>query len=190
MVSNFRQTASIVAPWLRSTSASRSVAMISCGVCRFLFIEASRPLGPLDSHISWYIWRGSGQRVPQPSHKVRASYNQLRPLEKLQVEKRGWTLDVLQVVQSLGKLEFTLADVYAHAGALAKLHAQQRPRPRQNPPATAYPTRIVVLSEHRESKDLSFPPSPPRPRPRPPRLPRLRLLPPNVTGDMKSTPSC
>jgi type II restriction enzyme len=53
---------------------------------------------------------------------VRASYNRLRPLEKLQVEKRGWTLDALQVVQSLGKLEFTLADVYAQAGALAKLH--------------------------------------------------------------------
>jgi len=53
---------------------------------------------------------------------VRASYNRLRPLEKLQVEKRGWTLEVLQVVQSLGKLEFTLADVYAHADALAKLH--------------------------------------------------------------------
>jgi type II restriction enzyme len=29
---------------------------------------------------------------------------------------------MLQVVQSLGKLEFTLADVYAHASALAKLH--------------------------------------------------------------------
>jgi hypothetical protein len=29
---------------------------------------------------------------------------------------------VLQVVQSLGKIEFTLADVYAHAAALAKLH--------------------------------------------------------------------
>ena len=43
-------------------------------------------------------------------------------MEKLQVEKRGWTLDVLQVVQSLGKLEFTLADVYAHASALDKLH--------------------------------------------------------------------
>jgi type II restriction enzyme len=48
--------------------------------------------------------------------------NRLCPLEKLQVEKRGWTLDVLQVVQSLGKLEFTLADVYAHAAALARLH--------------------------------------------------------------------
>jgi type II restriction enzyme len=53
---------------------------------------------------------------------VRSYYNRLRPLEKLQVEKRGWTLDVLQVVQSLGKLEFTLADVYARADALAKLH--------------------------------------------------------------------
>jgi type II restriction enzyme len=60
--------------------------------------------------------------TPQTSQQVRASYNRLRPLEKLQVEKRGWTLDVLQVVQSLGKLEFTLADVYAHAAALAKLH--------------------------------------------------------------------
>jgi type II restriction enzyme len=60
--------------------------------------------------------------APQTSQQVRASYNRLRPLEKLHVEKRGWTLDVLQVVQSLGKLEFTLADVYAHADALAKLH--------------------------------------------------------------------
>jgi len=60
--------------------------------------------------------------TPQTSQQVRASYNRLRPLEKLQVEKRGWTLDVLQVVQSLGKLEFTLADVYAHADTLARLH--------------------------------------------------------------------
>lgn len=59
---------------------------------------------------------------PQTSQQVRASYNRLRPLEELQVEKRGWTLDVLQVVQSLGKLEFTLADVYAHADVLARLH--------------------------------------------------------------------
>lgn len=60
--------------------------------------------------------------TPQTSQEVRTSYNRLRPLEKLEVEKRGWTLDVLQVVQSLGKHEFTLADVYAHAAALAKLH--------------------------------------------------------------------
>jgi len=60
--------------------------------------------------------------TPHSPREVRSSYDRLRPLEKLQVEKRGWTLDVLQMVQSLGKLEFTLADVYAHAAALAKLH--------------------------------------------------------------------
>jgi type II restriction enzyme len=59
---------------------------------------------------------------PHTPREVRDSYDRLRPLEKLQVEKRGWTLDVLQVVQSLGKLEFTLADVYTHTDALAKLH--------------------------------------------------------------------
>jgi type II restriction enzyme len=59
---------------------------------------------------------------PHAPREVRGSYDRLRPLEKLQVEKRGWTLDVLQVVQSLGKLEFTLADAYAHAEALAKVH--------------------------------------------------------------------
>ena len=60
--------------------------------------------------------------IPHAPREIRGSYNRLRPLEKLHVEKRGWTLDVLQVVQSLGKLEFTLADVYAHSDSLARLH--------------------------------------------------------------------
>jgi type II restriction enzyme len=72
--------------------------------------------------------------IPHTSREVRHSYNRLRPLEKLQVEKRGWTLDVLQVVQSLGKMDFTLADVYARADHLATLHpknAHVRPKIRQ-----------------------------------------------------------
>ncbi|MGC1417379.1 MAG: hypothetical protein WA817_18975 [Candidatus Acidiferrum sp.] len=64
--------------------------------------------------------------TPHTPREVRASYNRLRPLEKLQVEKRGWTLDVLQVVQSLGKPDFTLADVYAHTAELSKLHPGNR----------------------------------------------------------------
>jgi type II restriction enzyme len=60
--------------------------------------------------------------TPRTPREVRGSYDRLRPLEKLQVQKRGWTLDVLQIVQSLSRMEFTLADVYAHADALAKLH--------------------------------------------------------------------
>jgi len=84
---------------------------------------------PLHARVS-VVTEGS----PQTPREVRTSYDRLRPLEKLQAEKRGWTLDVLQVVQSLGKMEFTLADVYAHANALAKLHpknAHVRPKIRQ-----------------------------------------------------------
>ena len=60
--------------------------------------------------------------TPHTPREVRDSHNRLHPLEKLQAEKRGWTLDVLQVVQSLRKLEVTLADLYAHADSLSKLH--------------------------------------------------------------------
>jgi len=60
--------------------------------------------------------------TPHTPREVRTSYDRLRPLEKLHVEKRSWTLDVLQVVQALGKMDFTLTDVYAHDAALAKLH--------------------------------------------------------------------
>ena len=54
--------------------------------------------------------------------EVRNAYERLRPLENLRVEKRGWTLDVLNVVRALNKKEFSLADVYAHADELAELH--------------------------------------------------------------------
>ena len=61
-----------------------------------------------------------GQTVS--SAKVRKAYEKLRPLEKLNVQKRGWTLDVLQIVKGLNKKEFTLKEVYEQEEALAKLH--------------------------------------------------------------------
>jgi type II restriction enzyme len=42
----------------------------------------------------------------------------------LKIEKRGWTLDVLNVVRSVGKIEFKLHEVYAHSEELAKLHPE------------------------------------------------------------------
>jgi type II restriction enzyme len=57
---------------------------------------------------------------------VRRLYERLRPLEKLRIEARGWTLDVLNVVRGLRKAEFTLAEVYAHEAALARLHPENR----------------------------------------------------------------
>ncbi len=39
---------------------------------------------------------------------------------------RGWTLDVLLIVESLGKPEFDLPEVYAYEEKLRKLHLQNR----------------------------------------------------------------
>jgi type II restriction enzyme len=63
---------------------------------------------------------------PISPSEVRAAYRKVRPLEELGVEKRGWTLDVLNVVRSLRKKEFQLSDVYAHSDELARLHPQNR----------------------------------------------------------------
>ena len=60
--------------------------------------------------------------VPIHPRDVRRAYQRLRPLESLRIEKRGWTLDVLRVVQGLGKVEFSLRDVYAHASTLKKIY--------------------------------------------------------------------
>lgn len=57
---------------------------------------------------------------------IRRQYDRLRPLAKLGHDTRGWTLDVLNIVRSLGQDEFSLAEVYAHADALARLHPDNR----------------------------------------------------------------
>jgi type II restriction enzyme len=70
----------------------------------------------------------------RPASEVRRAYHRLRPLEHLKAEKRGWTLDVLNLLHSLNKTEFSLSDVYAHTDELAKLHpsnAHVQPKIRQ-----------------------------------------------------------
>lgn len=60
--------------------------------------------------------------------KVRKAFKALVDLKDIKPgrEARGWTLDVLRVVESLGKKEFTLADVYAYERELQKLHPDNR----------------------------------------------------------------
>jgi len=117
------------------TWAVRTVLLVPHFAFALSALERRRPLAPTARRAGWVGCNILLDKIPVHARisvvsegtpitprEVRSSYNRLRPLEKLQVEKRGWTLDVLQVVQSLGKLEFTLADVYAHADALARLH--------------------------------------------------------------------
>jgi len=59
---------------------------------------------------------------PVSSSQVRKAYNKIRELESIKVEKRGWTLDVLSAVRSLGRTEFDLPEIYALENSLKKLH--------------------------------------------------------------------
>lgn len=106
---------------------------------RFAFVlstlECRRPLASSARRAGWIGCNILLDRIPadarihviqdgqiQSTKNVRHAYERLRPLQSLNAEKRGWTLDVLQVVRSLDKREFSLTDVYAHAATLARLH--------------------------------------------------------------------
>jgi type II restriction enzyme len=54
--------------------------------------------------------------------KVRQQFERLRPLKELSVKERGWMLDVLRVVQSLGKKEFKTSDMYEYVRHFENLH--------------------------------------------------------------------
>jgi len=58
--------------------------------------------------------------------EVREAYRRLRPLERLRVESRGWTLDVLAGIRSLNKREFSLGEAYSLESHLSALHPANR----------------------------------------------------------------
>jgi type II restriction enzyme len=115
--------------------AVRTVILIPHFAFALSAIECRKPLAASARRAGWVGCNILLNKIPQdariaivdsgkalPASDVRRAYERLRPLESLKVENRGWTLDVLNVVRSLNKKEFSLADVYAHAAELAKLH--------------------------------------------------------------------
>jgi type II restriction enzyme len=61
-----------------------------------------------------------------PPEDVRLQFKRVKPFKDHSVEKRGWMLDVLNVVRRLGKREFATADVYVFERELATLHPDNR----------------------------------------------------------------
>jgi type II restriction enzyme len=64
--------------------------------------------------------------VPVSPSGVRQVFQRLRPLQRIQSKVRGWTLDVLLILESFGKQEFSLDEVYAHEAKLRALHLLNR----------------------------------------------------------------
>jgi len=66
----------------------------------------------------------SGNVIPKPV--VRKSFSQVAPLADFSVRMRGWTLDVLTVLRSLRKSEFTIDDAYSFETVLSHRHSENR----------------------------------------------------------------
>lgn len=62
----------------------------------------------------------SGSVISKKS--VRENFKSIKPLENISVKTRGWTLDVLTVLRSLNKAEFTIDEAYSFEKTLSKLH--------------------------------------------------------------------
>lgn len=102
-------------------------------------IEKRKPLAPQARRSGWIGCNILLREIP-PDGKlriirngeetnaliVRKQFQRIRPFADLRVNLRGWTLDVLHVVHKLGRIEFTLQDVYRYAPELASKHPYNR----------------------------------------------------------------
>ena len=115
--------------------AVRTVILIPHFAFALSALERRKPLSPTARRAGWVGCNILLEKIPTDARipiveagrarspsDVRLAYRRLRPLEELKVDKRGWTLDVLNVVRSLNKSDFSLSEVYAHASVLAKIH--------------------------------------------------------------------
>jgi type II restriction enzyme len=117
----------------------RTVVLIPRFAFALSALERRKPLAPKARRAGWVGCNILLGKIPQdaripvvkdgaprPPSEVRHAYQRLRPLENLKVEKRGWTLDVMNAVRALRKTEFSLSEVYALEGSLARLHPGNR----------------------------------------------------------------
>ena len=100
-------------------------------------IEKRNPLGPNARRAGWVgcnILLSSiapegklslvNEGIVSNASHVRQQYQQMRPLSGLSVLKRGWTLDILNVISGFRKRSFTLSEVYGFEAHLAALHPE------------------------------------------------------------------
>lgn len=58
--------------------------------------------------------------------KSMPSFKRVKPRSEIKARERGWTLDVLKSIRTLGKTEFTNNDAYTLVPHLEKLHPDNR----------------------------------------------------------------
>jgi type II restriction enzyme len=63
---------------------------------------------------------------PANPAEVRRKYRRVKPFAAIEPRERGWTLDVLTALRSLGKQSFMLSEAYLLEQRLARLHPENR----------------------------------------------------------------
>ncbi len=76
---------------------------------------------PPDVRIPW-VENG----VVASPREIRTKFRSVSSLANVAPAERGWTLDTLKVVRTIGKREFSLADMYSHVAELQVLHPNNR----------------------------------------------------------------
>lgn len=99
-----------------------------------------KPLSPMARRAGWVGCNISLVNIPSstrilvvteglalPPEDVRKQYRKAyKQVEGLSAKQRGWRLDVLRIIQSLGKAEFSTAEVYAFERELEKIYPDNR----------------------------------------------------------------
>jgi type II restriction enzyme len=98
-------------------------------------LEKRKPLGPGARRAGWVGCNILLCNIPPDARipivhgglvcsagQIRRQYARLKPLADLSLERRGWTLDVLNVIRSLGKSDFSLSEIYSFEDKLSLLH--------------------------------------------------------------------
>jgi len=122
-----------------STSSGRTFGWCFRAPQSISAIEKRAPLKPTARRAGWVGCNIVLDRVPasgrifavrnaspiDPS-EVRSEWRRFAFARKFDVGRRGWLVDVLACVQSIGKSAFTLDEVYQFEAELSRLHPDNR----------------------------------------------------------------
>jgi type II restriction enzyme len=109
----------------------------------FAFSESAiikrNPLAPTARRAGWIGCNISLNNIPAEAriyvvrdrqvvaaNEVRQKFLHIKPLKDIAASQRGWTLDVLNAIRLLGKIEFTTDDAYKLVPHLERLHPKNR----------------------------------------------------------------
>jgi len=131
-------------PNLMALQYSESFRIVNFFVVPRYFINESaiEKRAPLGVHARRAGWVGCNillSRIPSdgrisvvregtalPARDVRKLFSKANELGRVKVPNRGWTVDVLNILRTIGGKEFSLADVYKFESQLEVLHARNR----------------------------------------------------------------